>query len=213
MTHQALLLVDLQNDFCPGGALAVAEGHQVVAVANRLLAWSAQRGIPALATQDWHPANHGSFANIAGEPVYTTGLLAGLEQTFWPVHCVQNTPGSALHPQLAAHLITACFTKGENPQVDSYSAFFDNGHRQQTGLESYLHQHQITSLIVMGLATDYCVKFSVLDALTLGFEVAVITDGCRGVELAQGDSLSAFSEMAAEGATLYTLNDWLETHP
>ena len=124
---------------------------------------------------------------------------------------MQNTDGAAFHPLLNRKAIEAVFHKGENPLVDSYSAFFDNGRRQTTGLDAWLRQHDVNELIVMGLATDYCVRFTVLDALQLGYTVNVITDGCRGVNIQPQDSAHAFMEMAAAGATLYTLADWEET--
>jgi nicotinamidase/pyrazinamidase len=209
---RALLLVDLQNDFCAGGALAVVGGDSTVDIANALIEWCKARGDAVVASQDWHPANHGSFASQQNVEPYAEGLLDGLPQTFWPDHCVQNTEGAALHPLLQAKAIDAVFHKGENPAIDSYSAFFDNGHRQKTQLDDWLRHHNVSELIVLGLATDYCVKFTVLDALTLGYSVNVITDGCRGVNLHAQDSAQAFMEMAAAGATLYTLADWSETH-
>ena len=166
-----------------------------------------------VASLDWHPANHGSFASQHQVEPYSQGQLDGLAQTFWPDHCVQNSEGAALHPLLNQRAITQTFTKGENPLVDSYSAFFDNGRRQATALNAWLLEHRIAELIIMGLATDYCVKFTVLDALDLGYTVSVITDGCRGVNIQPQDSANAFMEMAAAGATLYTLDDWLETQP
>ena len=198
MTQRALLLVDLQNDFCAGGALAVPQGDSTVDVANRLIDWSLQRGETVVASQ--HQV----------EP-YTQGELDGLKQTFWPEHCVQNSEGAALHPLLKQQDIAAVFHKGENPSIDSYSAFFDNGHRQKTRLDAWLRERGINELTVLGLATDYCVKFTVLDALNLGYTVNVITDGCRGVNIQPQDSNLAFMEMAAAGATLYTLADWEET--
>lgn len=209
---RALLLVDLQNDFCAGGALAVAGGDSTVDIANALIDWCKARGDAVVASQDWHPANHGSFASQQNVELYAEGLLDGLPQTFWPDHCVQNSDGAGLHPLLQANAIDAVFHKGENPAIDSYSAFFDNGHRQKTQLDDWLHHHNVNELIVMGLATDYCVKFTVLDALTLGYDVNVITDGCRGVNLHAQDSAQAFMDMSAAGATLYTLADWQETH-
>lgn len=211
MTNRALLLVDLQNDFCAGGALAVPEGDSTIDIANRLIDHCLARGEIVVASQDWHPANHGSFASQHQVEPYTQGQLDGLVQTFWPDHCVQNGEGAALHPLLQQQAIAAVFHKGENPAIDSYSAFFDNGHRQKTRLDEWLRQREITDLIILGLATDYCVKFTVLDALNLGYTVNVITDGCRGVNLQPQDSAHAFMEMAAAGATLYTLDDWLET--
>ncbi|BES17920.1 bifunctional nicotinamidase/pyrazinamidase [Escherichia fergusonii] len=211
MTHRALLLVDLQNDFCAGGALAVPEGDNTVDIANQLINWCQSRDIPVIASQDWHPANHGSFASQHQVAVYSQGMLDGLPQTFWPDHCVQNSEGAALHPLLKQKAINRIFHKGENPLVDSYSAFFDNGRRQKTTLDEWLREHNIGELIIMGLATDYCVKFTVLDALQLGYRVNVITDGCRGVNINPQDSAQAFMEMSVAGATLYTLADWQET--
>lgn len=212
MNTRALLLVDIQNDFCAGGALAVPEGDSTVEVANALIAWCSARGEAAVASQDWHPANHGSFASQHGVAPYSRGELDGLAQTFWPDHCVQGSKGAQLHPLLNRALIAATFPKGEAANIDSYSAFFDNGHRQHTALDAWLRQRGIEELIVLGLATDYCVKFTVLDALALGYRVNVITDGCRGVNITPQDSADAFMTMAAEGATLFTLADWLETH-
>lgn len=211
MTHRTLLLVDLQNDFCAGGALAVPEGDNTVDIANQLINWCQSRDIPVIASQDWHPANHGSFASQHQVAVYSQGMLDGLPQTFWPDHCVQNSEGAALHPLLKQKAIDRIFHKGENPLVDSYSAFFDNGRRQKTTLDEWLREHNIGELIIMGLATDYCVKFTVLDALQLGYRVNVITDGCRGVNINPQDSAQAFMEMSVAGATLYTLADWQET--
>ena len=199
MAHRALLLVDLQNDFCAGGALAVPEGDSTVEVANALIYWSLARGEPIVASQDWHPADHGSFASQHQVEPYTVGDLDGLAQTFWPDHCVQHSEGAALHPLLKQQAIAAVFHKGQNRVIDSYSAFFDNGHRQKTELDGWLRGQGI-------------VELTVLDALALGYAVNVITDGCRGVNLQLQDSSQAFMEMAAAGATLYTLDDWRETH-
>ena len=210
MTQRALLLVDLQNDFCAGGALAVADGDSTIDVANLLIRAAKILGDTVVASQDWHPANHGSFASQHGVEPYSQGMLDGLPQTFWPDHCVQGSDGAEFHPLLTQQDIDAVFRKGESVNIDSYSAFFDNGHRQKTGLDAWLREHEINELIVLGLATDYCVKFTVLDALALGYTVNVITDGCRGVNIQPQDSANAFMEMAAEGATLYTLDDWLE---
>lgn len=201
-TRQALVLIDLQNDFCPGGALAVAEGDATIAVANRLAAEFQQRGEPVIATFDWHPVGHGSFASTGGNQPGTVGELDGLPQVWWPDHCIQHGVGAELHPALVQSAITLRVYKGENPHVDSYSAFFDNGRRQATILESWLKEAGITSLTIMGLATDYCVKYSVLDALSLGFDVTVIAEGCRGVNLQPGDSEEALKAMQKAGALI-----------
>ena len=211
MKQRALLLVDIQNDFCAGGALAVADGDNTVEVANTLIRWCAARGEAVVASQDWHPAGHGSFASQHAVSPFSQGQLDGLAQTFWPDHCVQHSEGAELHPLLETSGIDFIVHKGENPSIDSYSAFFDNGHRQQTALNGWLKTQEVNELVVLGLATDYCVKFTVLDALTLGYRVNVITDGCRGVNIRPGDSTGAFMEMSGAGATLYTLADWVET--
>lgn len=201
MKH-ALLLIDLQNDFCTGGALAVNDGDATIAVANRLATAFSQRGDAVIASQDWHPANHGSFAAVAGQPPYTPGELNGLPQTWWPEHCIQHSHGAQFHPQLDTSFIDAVFYKGQDATVDSYSAFFDNGHRRKTELDQWLKSRNITALVILGLATDYCVKFTVLDALALGYQVEVVRDGCRGVNLAPEDSDLALAEMAAAGAVI-----------
>jgi len=201
-TQQALLLIDLQNDFCSGGALAVKDGDEVIAVANHYAGEFSHRGQPVIATLDWHPASHGSFASNAGEQPWTLGELAGLPQVWWPDHCVQHTSGAELHPLLHTDLITDRVFKGEDAQVDSYSGFYDNGHRKKTRLDALLKAQGITALTVMGLATDYCVKYTVLDALAAGYAVTVIAAGCRGVDLTPGDSARAMDEMKALGALI-----------
>lgn len=202
MSQRALLLIDLQNDFCPGGALAVADGDATLSVANRLIALSQSRGDKVLASQDWHPADHGSFAGVQQRVAFEQGLLDGLVQTWWPVHCVQHSQGAEFHADLNHRAIDFVVRKGSNPVIDSYSAFFDNGHRQDTGLHRWLQENKITQLVILGLATDYCVKFTVLDALALGYDVTVITDGCRGVNILAVDSDQAFAAMADAGARL-----------
>ncbi|AHG18296.1 PncA [Chania multitudinisentens RB-25] len=205
----ALLLIDLQNDFCPGGALAVTEGDHTIAIANQAIDACLARHEPVIASQDWHPAEHRSFAANSHAQIGTLGELEGLPQRWWPVHCVQGTPGAAFHPQLKQQRLAAVFRKGENPDIDSYSAFFDNGHRTQTALDGWLKSQGITQLAVMGLATDYCVKFSVLDALQLGYSTQVIVEGCRGVNLQPEDSQQALREMQQAGAHLVTLSQFM----
>lgn len=196
---RALIVVDLQNDFCAGGALAVADGDATIDVANRLMPHFAT----VVATQDWHPANHGSFAaNQPGVAVGEVFSLGGLPQVAWPVHCVQDTRGAELHPRLAAAQITKVFHKGTDAAIDSYSGFFDNGRRKSTGLGEWLRARGISDLYVLGLATDYCVKATVLDALEQGFSVWLIEDACRAVELAPGDGERAITAMRAAGATI-----------
>lgn len=196
---KALILVDLQNDFCAGGALEVAEGNQVIPIANSLLS---QFDL-VIATQDWHPANHGSFA--AMHPWRKPGAvieLNGLPQVLWPIHCVQESFGAEFVKELDATKISKVFVKGTDPGIDSYSGFFDNGHRKSTGLGEYLKEQGVTELYVLGLATDYCVKFTVLDGLELGYKVNLVEDACRGVNLQAGDVALAIVEMAGKGATI-----------
>lgn len=198
----ALLLVDLQNDFCNGGALAVKDSEHVITTANNAITACRKNNIVIIASQDWHPATHLSFAANSGTQIGDVGDLNGIPQVWWPVHCVQGEAGAEFHPDLNTQEITEVFTKGENPQVDSYSAFFDNDKVSQTRLHSWLQHNDINHLIIMGIATEYCVKFTVLDALKLGYQVDVLIDGCRGVNLSAMDSQLALAEMSQKGATL-----------
>ncbi|PKE28784.1 bifunctional nicotinamidase/pyrazinamidase [Rahnella sp. AA] len=200
----ALLLVDLQNDFCRGGALAVNDGDAVIAVANQMMSWCKKRDIPVVASQDWHPAGHKSFAANSHQEAWTSGELNGLSQVWWPVHCVQQEPGAEFHASLNTRLLDFVVQKGTDAEIDSYSAFFDNGHRATTVLNGWLKAAQISHLYVMGLATDYCVKFTVLDALAQGYAVTLLTDGCRGVNIGPHDSAQAVEAMREAGAQIGT---------
>lgn len=201
---QALILVDLQNDFLPTGALPVPKGDEVIAVANRVM----PRFPLIVATQDWHPANHGSFAaNHPGRKPGELAELGGLPQVMWPVHCVERTPGAAFAPGLDTTRVAQVFPKGTDPAIDSYSGFFDNGHRKATGLGDFLRTRGVTDVFVLGLATDYCVKATALDARQLGFATHLILDGCRGVELAPGDIDGAVAEMRAAGVRVLRSDD------
>ncbi len=196
---RALVLVDIQNDFMPFGALPTAEGDAVVPVANAL----ASAFDLVVATQDWHPPDHGSFArNHPGKEPGDVVELGGVEQVLWPPHCVQDTPGAAFHSALDVAPIVHVVRKGTDPGIDSYSGFFDNDHRTATGLEDYLRDQGVDEIVIAGLATDYCVKFTALDGAGLGFRVTVVADGCRGVELAEGDTERAFEEMRDAGCTV-----------
>jgi len=197
--NKALILVDIQNDFLPGGALAVPDGDRIIPVANRI------QGLFDLivATRDWHPPDHGSFAsNHPGKKPGDVIDLNGLEQILWPAHCVQNTKGAEFAASFETDLIEQIIYKGTDAGIDSYSTFFDNAHRKATGLHDYLKEREVTDIHIAGLATDYCVKFSVQDALELGYKTYVIEDGCRGVNLERGDSEKAFQEMKALGAVI-----------
>ena len=198
---KALILVDIQNDFLPGGALAVPHGDEVIPVANR-----AQRAFAlVVATQDWHPADHGSFAAThPGRNVGELAALGGLPQVLWPVHCVQHTRGAELPAELDTTRLARVFAKGTEPDIDSYSGFFDNGHRKATGLGDYLRARGVTEVFVLGLATDYCVKATALDARQLGFATRLVVDGCRGVELNAGDIERALAELRAAGVEIVT---------
>lgn len=195
----ALILADLQNDFLPGGALAVPNGDEVIAVAN----WLLGRFKLVVACQDWHPANHASFA--ANHPGRLAGgkiELNGLSQVLWPIHCVQDTYGARLSASLDLSRIKRVFQKGTDPLIDSYSGFFDNGHRKSTGLGEFLRRERVSACYVLGLATDYCVKFTALDARTEGFDTYIVIDGCRGIELTVGDVKKSVEEMAAAGVKI-----------
>jgi len=201
---QALVLVDIQNDFLPGGALPVPEGDQVVPVANQLMSAFAL----VVATQDWHPPDHGSFASqYAGKHIGEQVTLGGLPQTLWPDHCVQGTWGAEFAPGFAVERVQRIFQKGIDRDTDSYSAIFDNGHRRSTGLGEFLRERGVAEIAVAGLATDYCVKFTVLDALQLGLRVRVVRDGCRGVNLQPGDAEQALRELQRTGAVIVTSDD------
>lgn len=196
---KALIVVDIQNDFMPGGALAVANGDQVIPMINQLLHHPFDIKI---ATKDWHPYNHGSFADVHAKKPGDTIELGGLVQILWPRHCVQNSQGAEFAPGLDISSIDHTFYKGSDENIDSYSAFFDNGHRKSTGLADYLKEKHIEEVYIVGLATDYCVKFSVLDSLQLGFNTFVIRDACRGVNLKPHDDIRALEEMRQSGATI-----------
>jgi nicotinamidase/pyrazinamidase len=200
---KALIITDVQNDFCPGGALAIREGDEIVPLINQLQA----RFDLVVATQDWHPQGHGSFAaNHPGKKVGEVIDLNGLPQILWPVHCVENTPGADFHPGLDRRQIARVFHKGADPGIDSYSAFFDNGHRKATKLGEYLKEQGVDEVYLCGLATDYCVKFTALDAVDLGFKTCVIEDACRGVNLQPDDVERAIEEMRAKGVEVLSTN-------
>ena len=194
-TH-ALIVIDVQNDFCPGGALAVVGGDEIVAPINALM----EQFPVVVLTQDWHPKGHSSFASSHdGAAPFSAVQMSYGEQTLWPDHCIQGTEGAAFHPALRtdADLI---IRKGMNPAIDSYSAFFENDRTTPTGLEGYLRTRGITTLTLAGLATDFCVAYSAIDAARLGFAVTVRTDLCRAIDL--GGSLAAMTaEMTAAGVT------------
>ncbi len=193
---KALILIDLQNDFAPGGALAVGEGDRVVPVANRLIPHFEL----VVATKDWHPADHLSFASQhPGRHVGDAVDLDGLPQILWPDHCIEGTVGAQFVDSLDTARIDRVFEKGTNRAIDSYSGFFDNGHRQATGLDDFLRWQKVTEVFLMGLATYYCVKFTARDAVELGFSTHMILDGCRGIDLNPGDIDQAIEQLQRAG--------------
>lgn len=195
---KCLLLIDLQKDFCKNGALEIKNADDIIEVANFLIKKFKNNLI--VATKDWHPSTHKSFAINSDKNIGETITLKGIQQILWPVHCVQNSLGSEFHNKLLR--IEDIIYKGTDENIDSYSAFFDNKRLKKTELENFLNKKNIDTLYIMGLATDYCVKYTVFDALSLGYKVFVVVDGCRGVDLEKNSSTLALKEMEDMGATL-----------
>jgi nicotinamidase/pyrazinamidase len=190
---EALIVIDVQNDFCPGGALAVADGDAVVPVVNRLIG----RFEHVVLTQDWHPAGHSSFASShPGKAPFSTTTMPYGEQTLWPDHCIQGTSGAQFHAGLVWIKAELVVRKGFRKPIDSYSAFFENDRTTPTGLGGYLKERGIGKVTLAGLATDFCVGFSALDARKLGFEATVVMEGCRAIDL--GGSLAAMRKQWSE---------------
>lgn len=198
MAEDALIVIDLQNDFCPGGALAVGGGDEIVPAVNRLIEQSPH----VILTQDWHPAGHSSFASShPGKAPFQTVTMPYGEQTLWPDHCVQGTPGADFHPALRWTTAELVIRKGFRREIDSYSAFFENDHRTPTGLAGYLRERGISSVSLCGLATDFCVAFSALDAVAQGFSTSVVLDACRGIDL-NGSLAAMMKRMQDAGVRL-----------
>lgn len=194
----ALIMIDIQNDFCPGGALAVAGGDEIVARVNDL---QAAHDIRVL-TQDWHPADHSSFAaNHAGGEPYSLVEMPYGPQVLWPTHCVQGSDGAAFHNDLVTDRADLVIRKGFRSAIDSYSAFFENDHATRTGLEGYLRERGVTDLVMVGLATDFCVRYSAVDAAKLGFAVTVLEGACRAIDL-DGSLAVARQDMLNHGVVL-----------
>lgn len=197
MPHSALLMIDVQNDFCPGGALAVAGGDEVVPVINAL---QTQFDL-VVATQDWHPTDHTSFAaNHPGAAPFSMTEMPYGPQVLWPTHCVQGSAGADFHPDLHLDRPAMVIRKGYRREIDSYSAFFENDHKTPTGLAGFLRDHGVEAVTVAGLATDFCVRFSAVDAAKLGFAVMLVEDGCRAIDL-DGSLDAAMAEMREHGVT------------
>ena len=196
--NQALIVIDVQNDFCPGGALAVAQGDAIIPQINALMG----EFQTVVLTQDWHPADHSSFAaNHAGAAPFSTVQMPYGAQTLWPSHCVQGTKGAEFHPALRSDLAQLVLRKGFRAAIDSYSALFENDKTTPTGLDGYLRARGITGLTLVGLAADYCVAFSALDAVAQGFAVTVLQDACRAIDL-DGSLVRQQQAMAAAGVVL-----------
>jgi nicotinamidase/pyrazinamidase len=196
--RDVLLVVDVQNDFCPGGGLAVPKGDEIVPVMNRL----ARRFRHVVMTQDWHPPGHRSFASVhPGKQPFDTVEVEYGTQTLWPDHCVQGTPGAAFHPGLDLPQVELIIRKGYRPEIDSYSAFRENDRKTPTGLAGYLRERGFERITVCGLALDYCVFFSAMDAREAGFEVSVALDACRGIDL-DGSQARALTAMREAGIGL-----------
>jgi len=193
--EDVLLVIDVQNDFCPGGALAVTDGDAVVPVVNRL----ARQFAHLVLTQDWHPTGHSSFASQhPGAAPFQSITMPYGPQTLWPDHCVQGKPGAAFHPELAADRAELIIRKGFRREIDSYSAFFENDMITPTGLAGYLRERGLARLFLVGLATDFCVHYSAMDARRLGFEAVVVDAGCRAIDLA-GSLPAAHAQWAEAG--------------
>lgn len=205
-TNEALIIIDVQKDFCPGGALAVNDGDAVVPVINRI----APQFHLVVATQDWHPQGHASFASShKGRAPFDSITLDGIEQTLWPDHCVVGTPGAQFHHDLELSRINLILRKGSNKNIDSYSAFLENDRATVTGLRGYLRDHGIDSVTIAGLATDYCVYFSATDARDLGFRTRVMLDACRGIDTPPGSLDKTLKTMKGRGIELITSGDIL----
>lgn len=205
--NKALIIIDIQNDFVPGGSLAVAGGDTIIPLVNELQMHFAH----IIATQDWHPENHCSFAaNHNGKKVGELLEIDGLMQVMWPIHCVQNTKGADFVSTLDTTKFEQIFHKGTDSQIDSYSGVFDNGRRKATGMADYLRAQNIEEVYIVGLATDYCVKFTALDFADLGFQTYLIADACRGVNLQAGDEESALLECVKAGVNVIESADILK---
>lgn len=196
---KALLIVDMQQDFMPGGALPTKGADKLVPFINQLM----NDYSLVIATKDWHPKNHMSFAeNHPGKQMGDIIEVEGIDQILWPVHCVQGTKGADFVSGLNEQKIRRIFYKGVDRAIDSYSTFYDNAKLRETGLASYLRQHQVDEIVIVGVATDYCVLYSVLDALELGFKVTVLTKGCRPINQRPGDEMKALAKMKEKGAII-----------
>jgi nicotinamidase/pyrazinamidase len=203
----ALIVVDVQNDFCEGGTLAVNGASEIVPVINELM----PKFFMTVATKDWHPEGHGSFASAHDAEVFSMGELNGAPQVMWPDHCVQNTDGCAFHPDLNQKEINKIIFKGTDPEVDSYSGFSDNEGKNETEMCSFIRGAGVKEVFVCGLATDYCVKFTALGAIERGLKTNVIIDASRGVFANEGDEEATIKELEDAGCNIIKSSDIFET--
>ena len=204
--RRALIVVDVQNDFCPGGALQIKDGDSIIPLINRIM----ERFDLVVATQDWHPQNQVSFAsNNPGKNIYDQINISGIAQTLWPDHCIQGTKGAEFHDDLDLSKFSLILRKGMNPLVDSYSAFIENDRNTETGLAGYLKALKVREIFICGLATDYCVYYSAMDSLRYGFRCNVIIDATRGVDLPEGSIGAVVSEMRNKGISVISSDELL----
>lgn len=201
---KTLLLVDIQNDFLPGGALPIKEGNLIIPFVKDLV--QAPFDL-VIATKDWHPPDHGSFASVHNKNSGDTIDLFGAEQILWPIHCVRNTSGSEFAPGWDTTCINRVFYKGVDPNIDSYSAFFDNKKLKSTGLGEFLKEKNVKEFYIAGFALEYCIKYTVLDALALGFQPYIIMEACRGINLRHNDSDDALRVMSLAGAKFISFGE------
>jgi len=202
--NSALIIIDLQNDFCPGGALAVPEGDEIIPVVNKL----SGKFKRVIATQDWHPTDHMSFAvNHPGKKEFDVIDYNGMKQVLWPEHCVSGTFGAQFHSDLDINNVDLIIRKGRNPEIDSYSAFKENDKKTLTGLEGYLRNLDIRQTYICGLALDYCVLYSALDSRELGFDTYVIIDGTKGIDSPEGNIDKSLAIMKEKGIKIIESND------
>jgi nicotinamidase/pyrazinamidase len=201
---KALIIVDMENDFMPDRILGVKKADEIIPIINKLI----PKFPLVVSVQDWHPPDHCSFAAThLGKKVGDIVDVKGVKQILWPVHCVQDTPGAEIVSSLKKDKIASHFYKGTDKWVDSYSAFFDNVHKKSTGLKEYLQSKSVKDIYLVGLATDYCVLYSALDAIDLGFNVYVVRDACRAINLKSKDEETAFATMTTKGAKIITSAD------
>jgi len=210
MTKKALILVDIQNDFMPEGGLAVPEGNEIIEPANDMIKFAKSQDWLIVATQDWHPANHGSFASNNDAEPFSMGELDGLEQVMWTDHCVEESVGAMFHPLLLVEYIDEIVRKGTNPLVDSYSGFFDNAKRGDTGLHDILQREGVEEVYILGLARDYCVAFTAQDAVSLGYKTNLVVDATRAVNFPNGSDGDAIIAMLKAGITF--INSYIITN-